>query len=267
MDLKIGNLIDYWKVIEGPFIIDGKEHYKLQCTLCGKKIIYSKRYITRKNFSKSCRSCSQKRRRGNIGRVFDIGTKVQNLTVVGNPIYYKGNAYYDVLCDCGHKFRTGHSTLSRKAKGGTLPFCNACFSQDKKSPKRNTMLTEHISKSRYGALRHQAFIRGIRFDVTPEYLEHIWNLQEGKCALSGIPLILGIKAKDLRTGEGNASLDRINSYEGYIEGNIQWVHKTINCMKNTLSQEDFIRFCNMVTTYTSISSQASSTPDEGSETT
>ena len=267
MNLKIGNLIGFWKIVEGPFNIDGKDHYKLQCTLCGKEKVYSKRYITKKNFSKSCRSCSQKRRRDNMGRVFEVGTKIQNLTIIGSPIYLKSNAYYDVLCDCGHRFRTGHSMLSRKAKGEALPFCNACFSQDKKSPKRNTMLTEHISKSRYGAIRHQANIRGIKFDVTPEYLEYIWNLQGGKCALSGIPLILGVRAKDLRNGVGNASLDRINSSEGYIEKNVQWVHKTVNCMKNTLSQEDFIQFCNMVTTYTSISSQVSGTPDKGSETT
>lgn len=46
-----------------------------------------------------------------------------------------------------------------------------------------------------------------------------------------------------------ASLDRIDSAKGYVEGNVQWVHKRINLMKGTLSEKDFIAFCQMVVTY------------------
>jgi hypothetical protein len=43
-----------------------------------------------------------------------------------------------------------------------------------------------------------------------------------------------------------ASLDRIDSNKDYVEGNIQWVHKHLNLMKNILSQEYFINLCNKV---------------------
>lgn len=45
---------------------------------------------------------------------------------------------------------------------------------------------------------------------------------------------------------GTASLDRIDSSKGYIKGNIQWVHKDINKMKNNYNQAYFINLCALV---------------------
>lgn len=46
--------------------------------------------------------------------------------------------------------------------------------------------------------------------------------QEMKCALTGWDI-------DAMTVSNNtASLDRINSLEGYVVGNVQWVHKMVN---------------------------------------
>jgi hypothetical protein len=41
-------------------------------------------------------------------------------------------------------------------------------------------------------------------------------------------------------------LDRVDSSKGYIEGNVQWVHKTINLMKQSFNQKEFIHFCKLV---------------------
>lgn len=46
-----------------------------------------------------------------------------------------------------------------------------------------------------------------------------------------------------------ASLDRTNSYKGYLKNNVKWVHKTVNKMKQNLSEEEFIYFCKLVTDY------------------
>lgn len=45
---------------------------------------------------------------------------------------------------------------------------------------------------------------------------------------------------------GVASLDRIDSSQGYIKGNVQWVHKDINKMKFDLSQDRFLELCNII---------------------
>jgi hypothetical protein len=171
-ELQIGQKINNWTIIEGPIKIKGKDHYKIRCS-CGHEQINTIRYIMGNNFSKSCRSCSQKERHRNEGIKFKIGAKFQNLTIISEPYRYKGNSYYKVKCDCGHMFHTGHSTLVRKSKNISLPYCNACFSTDKKKAKRNTMVSEHISKSKYSSLMYRAKMRGIDFKLTPEYLEEL----------------------------------------------------------------------------------------------
>jgi hypothetical protein len=72
-------------------------------------------------------------------------------------------------------------------------------------------------------------------------IEDAWNLfltQDRKCALTGLQIQLG--------NERTASLDRIDSSLGYVYGNVQWVHKDINRMKNTLPQGKFVALCHLV---------------------
>jgi hypothetical protein len=45
---------------------------------------------------------------------------------------------------------------------------------------------------------------------------------------------------------GNASLDRIDSSIGYVEGNVAWVYKPINIMKQTLNSAEFIDLCKKI---------------------
>lgn len=52
--------------------------------------------------------------------------------------------------------------------------------------------------------------------------------------------------RDNRQIETTASLDRIDSDQGYILGNIQWVHKIVNIMKQDTVQSEFIGWCRAV---------------------
>jgi hypothetical protein len=46
--------------------------------------------------------------------------------------------------------------------------------------------------------------------------------------------------------EPTASLDRIDSSKGYIEGNLQWVHKNINMLKGNMLDNTFIEWCHKI---------------------
>lgn len=92
----------------------------------------------------------------------------------------------------------------------------------------------YISQCRKGAAK-----RGYEFSVTPEQMWAQWVSQDGKCRYSGRNLTHGI----------DASLDRIDNLQGYILGNIQWVHKNINSMKSDMAEETFLELCREVTTY------------------
>lgn len=80
--------------------------------------------------------------------------------------------------------------------------------------------------------------------VTAEYLAALWDKQEGKCALTGIPLKMhkGRMRKDLFT----ASLDRIDSNKGYHEGNVQFVSLFANYAKNKFSEEHFYEVLSLI---------------------
>ena len=82
----------------------------------------------------------------------------------------------------------------------------------------------------------------IPFDVSIEYLWELFLEQDRKCNISGIEIYFGKTNTDPRT----ASLDRVDSSEGYVEGNVQWVHKDINLMKRTLDQDYFIDLCKKI---------------------
>jgi hypothetical protein len=100
-----------------------------------------------------------------------------------------------------------------------------------------------------GSFWHQiekgAKTRGFEFKVS---IQHAWSLfqqQSGKCKLSGIELSIGQSNYDERT----ASFDRIDSSVGYIEGNVQWVHKDINKMKLHHSEKYFVELCQKVASH------------------
>lgn len=93
--------------------------------------------------------------------------------------------------------------------------------------------TSHFNKFKIGAET-----RGLEFSITPEYVQELWEKEDRRCALSGLP----IDWKGIRN-EQTASLDRIDSSKGYVEGNVQIVHKHVNMMKQAYSNEYFIELC------------------------
>jgi len=100
---------------------------------------------------------------------------------------------------------------------------------------------EYFNNIKYGAIA-----RNLEFNIT---IEQIWELflkQNRKCILSGV----GLKFNSYsRVNDGTASLDRIDSSKGYIEGNVQWVHKAVNYMKWDKTDKDFIKWCDIISEY------------------
>lgn len=241
--LEIGSKINNWTVCSEPFVEDGKRHRMLKCT-CGKEFNFSENYINRSNFSKSCRSCSQKIRNNNEEREYGVGNIFMNLKILKIEYGTKYTVYVVECLKCGKTHRTGHSTLNKKKNGKGLYCCFHCFDSNMKSRKKFRMVSKNISLTYYKMLERQATLRGIDFNLTPEYLELIYN---GYCHFSGIPIKIGTHS--CINGEydlGNASLDRLDSNKDYIEGNVVWVDKQINIMKNTLSVYGFIDICKKI---------------------
>jgi hypothetical protein len=98
-----------------------------------------------------------------------------------------------------------------------------------------------LSKTKYSRIKKSARERKIVFDVSMGYLWELFEKQNSMCVLSGLKIKLDKQCIDV-----TASLDRIDSSKGYIEGNVQWVHKDVNKMKQDYSDDYFIKICKLI---------------------
>lgn len=74
----------------------------------------------------------------------------------------------------------------------------------------------------------------------------LWEAQGGKCALTGLPLMHTYARDQPLKALFNASVDRIDSSRGYVEGNVQLVAVRANLMKGDLPEQSFVDLCRMV---------------------
>lgn len=129
-------------------------------------------------------------------------------------------------CECGNFCIVGasdivsgkHTSCNKCNWWGDIPYC--IWTMYKKNPKN------------------------YEFTISEEYVKNKFNEQNGKCALSGVELYFATTKRS--KSQTTASLDRIDSSKGYIEGNVQWVHKAVNFMKRQLSDDEFIDWCKKV---------------------
>ena len=147
--------------------------------------------------------------------------------------------YWNFLCDCGNtKFLRRDRVTTGK---------NPIISCGCKINKHKFTGFEEISGSQWGVIKKNAKVRNLEFKIS---IEDVWKQyikQNRKCALTGMP----IEFSCVRPwyNKTTASLDRIDNSKGYIEGNIQWVHKKINVCKWEYSIEEFVDMCKSVTNY------------------
>jgi hypothetical protein len=98
---------------------------------------------------------------------------------------------------------------------------------------------ERISGSFWWGIQKNAKKRGLVFDLDKKAMWDLFLIQNGKCALSGVEIYFG---KGLTRKGQTASIDRIDSSKGYVIGNVRWVHKIVNQMKWSISDEDFLNW-------------------------
>lgn len=173
----------------------------------------------------------------NNGDVFDYWT------VIDNEIKEIKNRNYAVLCKC----KCGTESLVRISalQTGKTKGC-PCRAFDKMREVRNYV--GNISDTFWSRVIKSAKLRGHDFLINKEYAWDLYLKQNEICALSGLPIKLE-RSISRKKGCSNitASLDRIDSSKGYIEGNVQWVHKDINYIKQDLDEDYFKHLCKLIT--------------------
>ncbi len=162
------------------------------------------------------------------------GKKYGTLTVAKfSHLNSSRHAVWICKCDCGHE-RIAESRLLRNKSIKTCKKCSIKNRNGKTNPSWQGY--EDISLSLFNSIKRDAIRRGLEFSITIEFLWELFKSQNGKCALSNESLNFRTKVK---SSDGTASLDRIDSSKGYTIDNVQWVHKDVNVMMWDLSMERF----------------------------
>jgi hypothetical protein len=108
--------------------------------------------------------------------------------------------------------------------------CKKCNAKDKAFSANEAV----GSKQRiFNKFKKSAKSRSMVWDLS---IDDVFRSFNGKCALTDWDISLDYK-------QGTASLDRIDSNQGYILGNVQWVHSMVNMCKNKYDQERFVQMC------------------------
>lgn len=113
-----------------------------------------------------------------------------------------------------------------------------------------------MTLTRYTKLQLSAKKRNIEFNISLEYLWNLFESQQQICAITG----------DYIPNIEEASLDRIDSSKGYIEGNVQWVTQQANLSKHVMTMEQLYEFCKKVLNHANQQPSTPLTKCEGSET-
>lgn len=153
-------------------------------------------------------------------------------------------------CDCGNVYQATTAQLTGKISHRTT----SCGCRQYGSRENSHLFTGYkdLSGTIWGSISRQSYNDRKRVEITKEQAYAVFEKQNKKCAYTGWDLSFGVIErinKKVRIIGRTASLDRIDSSKCYTIDNIQWVHKYINSMKNSHSEELFLKLCKTVTDY------------------
>jgi hypothetical protein len=177
-------------------------------------------------------------------KIIKVGDKNKNIVVIDIPFKNRrpnsewAAWYVRIKCDCGKEQCIPCPNWVRKE----YERCRSCQLIGSNNYAWNGYgeINGHI----FCCIKESAKKRGLKYNVNKKYLWELFLEQNRKCALSGVPLQFTINKSEL-----TASLDRIDGSIGYVKGNVRWVHKMVNIMKNGFNEKDFLRFCKLIYEY------------------
>lgn len=168
-----------------------------------------------------------------------LGHEIGGITLLRELGVRDGRMWVECLCSqCERLFEAKFHNIYK----GQYKSCG-CQRFGTKSQGNRWQGRGEISKSYFSSLERGANTRNLDFSIS---IEQVWELflkQEKKCALSKIPLSFSTTRK---SHDGTASLDRINPKIGYNIENVQWVHKDLNYMKQSMTNEEFLNWVKVI---------------------
>jgi len=171
-----------------------------------------------------------------------------------------------LICEtCGCTFERNKSEVNRNIAKGRKIYCSlSCFGKNSSNhlKKYKEVNTENIKKYcnnkadcfspfrwYFNVSKKHAQKNNREFSITLIDLKNQWELQDGKCPLTGWNMKTMINTKysnQLEMTPDRASLDRIDSSKGYTKDNIRFISLIAQYAKNKWSDNDVKNFCKSV---------------------
>jgi hypothetical protein len=150
--------------------------------------------------------------------------------------YVDANTKSKFLCFCGNEFET---TPVKVYTGHTKSCgCKKLLAGNKSSYWKGYGEISGACFYRIKICSQREKLKSYEFNVTIEYLWDLFLKQNRRCAISGV--MIDFRSHERNGLEQTASLDRIDSSQGYVIGNVQWVHKKVNELKSDNKEQDFL---------------------------
>jgi hypothetical protein len=235
-NINVGSKSGEWEIVGEPYEkTKGNKCVDCKCGQCKETVVAKPLHAVKSGLTGVCKRCAnENKRKVNIGEVYGIWTIVDKVTYNQDRVSWK--------CQCPN----GHTRLFQPIQLQKVPG-HPCF-QCGKSP-----LSTRLENMAWHQVLEAARCRGFTVTIDKEYVIQLLEKQQYRCALSGVTIALASSVENYWV-EKTASLDRIDSTLGYCEGNVQWVHKTVNRAKVNSSDEDFIAMCRSVANHNPIPS-------------
>lgn len=166
---------------------------------------------------------------------------LSSFSTVSRIISVRINAkqYVELNCShCGNSFSKEKKEYDRWIrKGKTNFYCGLGCHYKHREPESDAPFKLIFKHS-----RRNAVTRKHSFSLSVDYIKQLWEEQNGKCAYTGVPLVLPTYLYE--SSPRKASLDRIDSTRGYEEGNVEFVCVFVNLGKNGFTKQEVIELLN-----------------------
>lgn len=252
------DIIDYTNTVIGPMTVIKRvpipdyyrtHRYECKC-VCGGSFLMTSNGVkqsleVKENYVSKCacrwpHSLSQCEKNITLSPQMIVGdiTLIKPAPTPDN-VKRKSHKYYLGKCICGNEKSFSEDLLKKNIRYGfrkKIPLSCGCGIYNK----HKSIPINYIKRIKEGAVS-----RNIEYNVSIELLSDLYEKQNRKCKLTGLPIPFHCDPSNF-TKKTFASLDRIISSNGYVEGNVQWIHKDYNMLKNSWDNEDFIEMCKRV---------------------
>ncbi len=225
--------------------VSGRSGWRVRCD-CGDEFVVETSNLRKQ--VRSCRSCYCVRL-GDLLREDLTGQKFGKLTALQwhrvDDHTVEKNIRWICVCECGDK----HEVTAQNLKSGRTSACRKCGIKAR-AKKQIRNIKGPIPTTYWNRCIEGAAVRNLPFLISPDEAHEKYLEQKGRCAISGV--LIGFRDRGT-SHKHTASLDRIDSRLAYTKDNIQWVHVTINLMKNRIPETDFLSWCRLVCAYQEVS--------------